>query len=107
MSWTESHLVQIDGVLQECNPVLAAIDDCETLVSEGTDPADLISAGNKVDADEPLINAMGRAWVLRVAAGNATITDTDEAWEAIGLPWCAAYSRAHSARASELASGGV
>ena len=100
---TESRIVQIDGSPTECNPTLCAIEDCDTVVSEGTDPADLISVRNQVDADEALINAMGSTWVLKVAAGDDDIEYTDEAWELIGLPWCAAYNTAYGARAAELA----
>lgn len=77
--------------------------DCDTAVSEGADPADLART-DQLGADEALINAMGREWVIAAAGG---ANDTDEAWARIGVPWCAAYSAAYRARALELAAEAV
>lgn len=77
----------------------AGREDCETVVSEGTDAAELLKPG-QMCPDEALISAMGRAWVIRAAGGEE---DSDEAWEALGLPWCERYNAAYVARARELA----
>lgn len=83
---------------ERLDPIEAAISDCNTLVSEGADPADLART-DQLGADEALINAMGRAWIIRAAGGTE---DTDEAWDQIGIPWCAAYSKAHRDHAASL-----
>lgn len=97
-----SKVVVIDGVHTETDPVLSAIEDCDTVVYEGTNPADLINP-TYYSADEALINAMGTTWVLRVASADPSVEYTDEAWELIGLPWCKAYSAAYQQHAADLA----
>lgn len=105
-TWTgKSKLLMIDGVETETNPILCGREDCETLVDEGTDPAKLISQACCHEADEALINALGRGWVLKLAMADDSVVLTEESWEMYGLPWCKAYNRAFSDRAVELALG--
>lgn len=80
------------------DPRKAAIEDCQTAVAEGEDPRSLRKAPGRLGPDEALINAMGQAWVMAAAGGR----DTEEAWERVGLPWCAAYNEAYYVEAERL-----
>jgi hypothetical protein len=92
-----SKIVKIDGISTECNPTLSAIEDCESVVSEGTDPADLCSVRNQCDPDEALINAMGQNWITKVAFGDNDAVCNDETWISHGIPWCDTYNKAYYA----------
>lgn len=81
------------------DPIAAGREDCETAMREGADPADL-ARRDQLGADEALINAMGRGWVLRAAG--AGDDQSERAWDEVGLPWCAQYSEAYRARAAEM-----
>ena len=77
---------------------LAGIEDCETAVNEGADPAALTRL--ELGADESLISAMGRTWVLDSAGAP---DHSDESWQSHGIPWCSEYRGAFENRARELA----
>lgn len=84
------------------DPVTSGREDCDDAVANGANAADMAKPG-QLGADEALINAMNRDWVLYEAAGADPLADPNEAWERIGLPWCAAYNAAFRARAEEIA----
>lgn len=69
-----------------------------TAINEGADSAQLACA--REGADEALINAMGRRWVLEQAGAP---DGSDRSWEEYGLPWCEVYSRTYRATAEALA----
>lgn len=88
---------KIDGLEYECCPEISGREDCEDRLTDGdVSAAELVAC--REDADSALISAMGRLWVILAAGGNA---DTDEQWQALGLPWCKRYSDAYRARAVE------
>jgi hypothetical protein len=62
---------------------------------------DAMRGGSSAMPDEALINAMGRAWVMKQATGQA-LDVTDEAWDRLGLPWCATYNEAYLATLERL-----
>jgi hypothetical protein len=85
-------------------------DDATTAYNEWSDDVSPIEsvaamrAGREELPDEALINAMGANWIIQQATGDEAAEQTDENWEMIGLPWCAAYNAAYLARLQELAS---
>lgn len=83
------------------DPVTQGREDCDDAISNGADAAVLAVADG---ADEALINAMNRDWVLD-AAGADPAVDADAEWARVGLPWCKAYNEAFRARAAELPFG--
>lgn len=99
------HLVQIELWEEWCsnpgfvNAEEAGARDCDSDVSDGVDPAALTEGPGRVGADEALVSAMGRSWVLSAAGAP---DDSDASWQSHGLPWCARYSAAYAARAAEL-----
>lgn len=84
------------------DPVAHGREDCDDAVRNGADAAAM--ARDPQGADEALINAMNRSWVMD-AAGADPRADQDEEWHRVGLPWCRAYNEAFRARAEELATG--
>lgn len=82
------------------DPIANGREDCDDAVANGADAAAMAKA--PLGADEALINAMNRTWVLD-AAGADMMADADEEWERVGVPWCAAYNEAFRARAEEIA----
>jgi len=73
--------------------------DCDDAVANGADAASIASTEG---AEEALVNAMNKSWVLD-AAGADPEADPDDEWARVGLPWCAAYNEAFRARAEEIA----
>lgn len=82
------------------DPVAHGREDCDDAVINGADAAEM--ARDPLGADEALINAMNRSWVMD-AAGADPRADQDEEWARVGLPWCRAYNEAFRARAEESA----
>lgn len=82
------------------DPIAQGREDCDDAVANGADASTM--AKDPLGADEALINAMNRTWVLD-AAGADMMADGDEEWTRVGLPWCRAYNEAFRARAEEIA----
>jgi hypothetical protein len=87
--------------MTKIDPVAQGFRDCEDAIADGASAAELARPGGP-GADEALINAMNRDWVL-AAAGADPNADRDEEWERVGLPWCKAYNEAFRVRAAEIA----
>jgi hypothetical protein len=81
------------------NPEECGREDAMTAIIEGADPSDLCRSG-QLGADEGLIAALGRAWVLEAAGAP---DDSDESWETHGLPWCRRYAAAYAELAADEA----
>ena len=89
--------------MYKIDPVKAGREDCDDAVANGADAAAM--ARDSGGADEVLISAMNRSWVLVEAAGGDLTADADSEWERIGVPWCTAYNDAFRARAQEIVAG--
>jgi hypothetical protein len=88
----------IDGIRYRSDPEGAAIEDCDCLIGEGSDPVEL--ADDCGEPDEALIQAMGRRFVCLLAGAP---DDSEESWSTYALAWCAQYNAAFRANASKQA----
>lgn len=83
------------------DPWRAGREDCDEAVASGASVADL-ARPERPWADDALINAMNRDWVLD-AAGADPNADRDAEWERVGIPRCKVYNDAFRLRAEEIA----
>lgn len=81
------------------DPVAEGRADCDDMIADGCDPADLVAAPGWLGADEALINAIGTDWIFDAAGAP---DHSDASWAEYGLPWCRQYAAAYAARAAEL-----